>query len=255
MLFTTNSNDVFSGARVEEAGDYNVKVLSTSTLTKTKTNGNPMITLNYEVIDGKYQGGQIRYDNQTWVDYDQESHAQSVKRFNTLLKATGLQDGIQIDTMQQLLNLLVGKTMSIKVEWEQGNNGYYNLRVKQHNSVLQGGSKPNGQKAPDTGTDNFNSGNGGFSSNFGGGNFNALANSPQNAPQGNLGNQWGNNRSSSQNGLGGQNGANADPFAGQPQSFKNQALANQDQPVDTTDLPFANPQGQSAGDQVQDAPF
>lgn len=244
MLFTTNSNDVFSGVRVEEAGEYNVKVLPTTTLTPTKTNGNPMITLNYEVIDGKYQGGQIRYDNQTWVDYDQESHAQSVKRFNTLLKATGLQDGIQIDTMQQLLNLLIGKTMSIKVGWEQGNNGYYNLRVKQHNPVLQGGSKPNGQKAPDTDADNFN---GGYSGNFGGDNFSTPTNPFQNGPQGNLGNQWGNNQNSNQNGLNGQNGANNDPLAGQPQSFKDQALANQDQPVDTDSLPF--------GDQVKDAPF
>lgn len=255
MLFTTNSNDVFSGVRVEEAGEYNVKVLPTTTLTSTKTNGNPMITLNYEVIDGKYQGGQIRYDNQTWVDYDQESHAQSVKRFNTLLKATGLQDGIQIDTMQQLLNLLIGKTMSIKVDWEQGNNGYYNLRVKQHNPVLQGGSKPNGQKAPDTDADNFNHVNGGSGSNFGGDNFSTPTNSPQNTPQGNSVNQWGNNQNSKQNGLNGQNGANNDPLAGQPQSFKDQALANQDQPVDTASLPFGNPQGQSAGNQIKEVPF
>ena len=84
---------------------------------------------------------------------------------------------------------------------------------------------------------------------------NTPSNSPQSAPRGNLNNQWGNNQNQGQNGLNGQNGANSDPFAGQPQSFKDQALANQDQPVDTTDLPFANPQEQSAGDQVQDVPF
>lgn len=68
-----------------------------------------------------------------------------------------------------------------------------------------------------------------------------------------------NNQNSNQNGLNGQNEANSDPFAGQSQLFKDlfkdQALANQGQPVDTANLPFDNPQGQSAGDQIQEVPF
>lgn len=244
MLFTTNSNDVFSGTYVEEAGEYNVKVLPTTTLTQTKTNGNPMITLNYEVLDGKYQGGQIRYDNQTWVDYDQEAHAQSIKRFNTLLKATGIKDGIKIENMQQLVNLLIGSTMSIKVDWEQGNNGYYNLRVKQHNPVLPSGSKPNGVKAPDSG--NSNSSNNGFNTTF---------NSTYNSPQGNQNSQWGNNQNQGQNGSQDNFGANNDLFSGQPQSVQEQIMNNQDQPINTDGLPFDNPGNQQQNEQIKDVPF
>ena len=112
-------------------------------------------------------------------------------------------------------------------------------------------------------TDNYQSGNqsyGGYGNGYNNSNqYNNSPNGSYNAPQANQNNQWGNNQNSNQNGLNGQNEANSDPFAGQSQLFKDlfkdQALANQGQPVDTANLPVDNPQGQSAGDQIQEVPF
>ena len=65
---TVDENNVL-GRRVEEAGTYNVRLLPTSEL-KTASTGKEMLVLNYEVLDGKYAGGTIRFDN---VVYDDET--------------------------------------------------------------------------------------------------------------------------------------------------------------------------------------
>ena len=86
MLFKVDHNNIM-GVTVEEAGTYNVTVLPTSQVTQSKSSGNDMMVLNYEVADGKYKGGQIRYHYLVWNGDTPQSIDQSIRRFNTLAVA------------------------------------------------------------------------------------------------------------------------------------------------------------------------
>ena len=55
MLFKVDHNNIM-GATIEEAGTYNVYVQPSSEVTQSKSSGNDMMVLNYEVADGKIQG-------------------------------------------------------------------------------------------------------------------------------------------------------------------------------------------------------
>lgn len=88
-LFITDSKNVF-GKSVSEAGSYNVRILEDSEHKLTNNTFNDMAVLNYEVVDGKYAGGKILYNNIVWDKKDVEL---SAKRFNTLLAAIGVPDG------------------------------------------------------------------------------------------------------------------------------------------------------------------
>lgn len=145
-LFTVDHNNIM-GASVAEAGTYNVRILNTSEYTQSKSSGNDMLMLNYEVSDGKYKGGQIRYHYLVWNADSQEHAQQSVRRFNTMAVAAGAQDGVAIDSLQQLLQALIGKEISVTVDWEEGNNGNYNLWVKYFGPKREK-SEPNGVKRP-----------------------------------------------------------------------------------------------------------
>lgn len=108
-----------------------------------------MLTLNYEVTDGKYVGGQIRFDNIVWTDDTPEKEAASVKRFNTLATAVGAPDGATINTIQQLLGALTNKELNVTVEWgEPDERGNVYLRVSGHKPKDPEGSKPNGVFRP-----------------------------------------------------------------------------------------------------------
>lgn len=144
---TVDENNVL-GKFVEEAGKYNVKILSSSKAT-TSSNGNDMLQLDYEVIDGTYAGGKVRFDNVTWVDDTEENLEKSVKRFNTLLIAAGVPSGTKINAQAgDVIRSLVGRKLNISVDWEENNKGYYNLRVKGHNPFNDNGSEPNGVRRP-----------------------------------------------------------------------------------------------------------
>lgn len=145
--FTVDYNDVL-GKAVEEAGSYNVKIADSSTA-KTTKKGQEMAVLDYEVLDGKYAGAVIRYDNILWNDNTEETLKLSAKRFNTLMKAAGIEDGTQINsTMNAIVKGLVGKKLNITVEWEQSDyNGKWNLSVKTQ-QPLKEQSEPNGVFRP-----------------------------------------------------------------------------------------------------------
>lgn len=146
---TVDENNTY-GKRVEEAGSYNVRVLPTS-VSKTSSTGKEMLTLNYEVLDGKYAGGQIRFDNIVWDDTTPEKEESSIKRFNTLMVAAGVPNGSNIASLEMMIKALITKynTMNIVVEWDGPNdNGYYNLSVQNHKLKDPDGSKPNGVFAP-----------------------------------------------------------------------------------------------------------
>ena len=145
--FTVDYNDVF-GKAVEEAGSYNVKIADSSTA-KTTKKGQEMAVLDYEVLDGKYAGAVIRYDNILWNDNTEETLKLSAKRFNTLMKAAGIEDGTQINsTMSAIVKGLVGKKLNITVDWEQSDyNGKWNLSVKTQ-QPLKEQSEPNGVFRP-----------------------------------------------------------------------------------------------------------
>ncbi len=153
-LFTTDSNNVL-GKYVEEAGQYNVKVAGSSEV-KNSSTGKPMLVLDYEVVDGPYKGGLIRYHNMVWDDSSQDNHDMSVRRFNTFTSAMGVPDGTKIDSLQQLLSASIGHELSVEVDWEQANNGKWYLTVQRQAKVLDDGSKPNGKKRPQEGTSNQN---------------------------------------------------------------------------------------------------
>lgn len=150
--FTTNSNNIFNGGTfVEEAGTYNVKIVK-AVATRANSTGNEMLQLNYEVIDGKYAGGQVRFDNQVWNEATEDSYNKSVRRFSTLAWAVGAQDGLQISSMKVFAQSLLNKTLAIEVKWpdQPNSKGYYNLQVSRHLPKLNGESQPNGVKRPDS---------------------------------------------------------------------------------------------------------
>lgn len=148
--FTVDSSNIFGGGNfLNEAGTYNVKVLSTSTSGLTKSSGDPMVTLNYEVVDGVHKGKQVLYDNLVWKEDSQEAMEKSIRRFNTVAVAAGATDGASISSIEIFLRALIDKTLNIEVEWEKNDyNGKWNASVRSHNSFDQEGSKPNGQMRP-----------------------------------------------------------------------------------------------------------
>lgn len=179
MLFRVDSKNTFRGQRVEEAGTYNVEIVKSEL--KNSSNGNPMINLDYQVLDGAYQGAKIEYaDTMTWIDSDPEKLERSIKRFNDLLVKIGIPDGTQVETIQEYAKGLMGQKLNVTVEWRQsdyGNSaGDYFLHVKYHNKLDPEGSKPNGQKRPEA-----SSNGAGSSQNSKTGNY---SNWGQNGPQG-----------------------------------------------------------------------
>lgn len=157
-LFTVNSNNVF-GKVVEEAGIYNVRVLPT-TMLKTAKSGNPMVVMNYEVLDGKYMGGEIRYDNVVWIEGSKEDVDKSIRRFNTVMVAAGVPDGTPLNNLNDFVTGMIGKKLAIEVEWgEPNSNGDSYLTVRSYRALMKDGSKPNGVKRPQG--NNNNSFNGG----------------------------------------------------------------------------------------------
>lgn len=148
-LFTVDSNNVF-GKYVEEAGIYNVII--TNARLYTSNNSNKVISIDYQVLDGKYTGCPIIYaDSLTWVDYPEENLTMSIKRFNSLLVACGVKDGVAIDSLEQLASALKGQKLAIEVEWkESSKDGKYYLRVLNHQKLLQDGSHPNGKTRPES---------------------------------------------------------------------------------------------------------
>lgn len=144
-LFVTDSKNVF-GKSVGEAGSYNVRILEDSEHKLTNNTFNDMAVLNYEVVDGKYAGGKILYNNIVWDKNDVEL---SAKRFNTLLAAIGVADGTPIESIEQLVKVVKGKKLNITVDWKQSEyNQKWNLEVKSYKPTDLEGSKPNGVGRP-----------------------------------------------------------------------------------------------------------
>lgn len=142
-----DSKNVF-GKVVEEAGIYNVRVLPSTTL-KTSKSGNAMVVMNYEVLDGKYAGGEIRYDNVTWIEGNQENVDKSVRRFNTIMVAADIPDGTPLNSLGDFVTGMIGKQLAVEVEWgEPNSNGDSYLTVRSYRKRMKDGSKPNGVKRP-----------------------------------------------------------------------------------------------------------
>lgn len=169
-LFTVDPKNVL-GKTVDEAGIYNVKV-SNSSKYKTSSTGKPMAVLDFEVVDGKYAGGKIRYDNIVWDNSTTEKMYQSITRFNTVMVAAGVPAGTPLDSIQQFVTGMIGKTLAVRVAWEQANNGNYYLNVNGYENVLSKGSQPNGETRP-TSNSKRTTGNG-FNAGFGSKNNTAL---------------------------------------------------------------------------------
>lgn len=153
MLFKVDENNTFGGNVLDEAGEYNVEIIK-SNLGKSGQ-GNPMVRLDYRVLDGTHQGDEIKFADQlVWVDVDPESLEKSVRRFNDLLVKIGVPNGTVIDTIDDYARGLMGKRLAVTVEWQEQefgrNKGNYYLHVKYHDKLQQGGSKPNGQKRPES---------------------------------------------------------------------------------------------------------
>lgn len=150
MLFKVNSSDTL-GKYLTQAGKYNVRI--TDAEAGQSYQGNPKVTINYEVLDGEFAGCPIRFDTLTWIDSDPEQLRHSVTRFNDLLVKIGVEDGTTVDTIQDYANGLRNRQLAVVVAWEKSeygdNAGKYFLRVKSHEKLDPEGSKPNGVKRPD----------------------------------------------------------------------------------------------------------
>lgn len=146
MLFTTDENNVF-GKSLKEAGTYNVRVTS-AVATNSKSSGNPMIEFTYEVLDGQYAGAPIRYDYAVWND-DEDHFDLSVRRFNTIMIASGIPSGKAVENLPQLASVMNGRKLAVSVDWEESQNGNWYLRVKSYHKLLQDGSQPNGKTRPE----------------------------------------------------------------------------------------------------------
>ncbi|MCT3436738.1 DUF669 domain-containing protein [Limosilactobacillus fermentum] len=202
MLFKVDENNTFGGNILDEAGEYNVEIIKSDL--GQSSQGNPMVRLDYRVLDGTHQGDEIKFADQlVWVDVDPESLEKSVRRFNDLLVKIGVPNGTVIDTIDDYARGLMGKQLAITVEWQEQefgrNKGNYYLHVKYHDKLQQGGSKPNGQHRPQA---KANNNAGGFKT---GG-----------APQG-------------QNGFQGQSS---------PQQQQQQMIGDGSQAISNNDLPF-----------------
>jgi hypothetical protein len=127
-LFTVDPNNVF-GKTVDEAGTYNVKVADSSVYKESSTH-KPMAVLNFEVLDGKYAGGQIRYDNVVWDDSTTEKYYQSITRFNTIMVMAAVPEGTPLNSIQEFVTGMIGKKLAIDVDWTQSQNGKFYLTVK-----------------------------------------------------------------------------------------------------------------------------
>lgn len=147
MLFTTDESNVF-GKSLKEAGTYNVRVTS-AVATNSKSSGNPMIEFTYEVLDGQYAGAPIRYDYAVWND-DEDHFDLSVRRFNTIMIASGIPSGKAVENLPQLASVMNGRKLAVSVDWEQSQNGNWYLRVKGYHKLLQEGSQPNGKARPES---------------------------------------------------------------------------------------------------------
>lgn len=162
MLFKVDENNTFGGNYLDEAGDYNVEIIKSDLGQSSR--GNPTVRLDYRVLDGTHQGDEIKFADQlVWVDASPEALDKSVRRFNDLLVKIGVPNGTVINTIEDYARGLMGKRLAITVEWQEQefvrNKGKYYLRVKYHNKLQQGGSKPNGQHRPQA---KANNGAGGF---------------------------------------------------------------------------------------------
>ena len=146
-LFTTDSNNVF-GTGVQEAGSYNAKIVKAEA-GKANSTGRETLTLDYQVLDGKYQGGEIRYQTMTWVKDDAEKLKQTIRRFNTLVVALGVDDGVVIESIPQLAKAVLNKKLTIDVDWAEPNrSGNIYLEVRGYHLLDPEGSKPNGVRRP-----------------------------------------------------------------------------------------------------------
>lgn len=156
-LFKVDSTNVL-GKFVQEAGSYNVKVLATSEF-KTSKKGDPMAMFNYEVLDGKYAGASINYDNMVWKDDTTENVEKSIRRFNTILVSAGLDDGIEINSINDVVRGMINKKLNITVDWQFNDfNGSYRLGVKGYSKIDSEGSKPNGKTRPELNNNNVKKG-------------------------------------------------------------------------------------------------
>lgn len=141
--FTTDENNVF-GQSVQESGTYNVKILDSSEA-KMSSTGSEMAVFDYEVVDGNYQGGKVRFDNMVWKDSTAEEAERSTKNFNNMAIAAGAKSGISFNSIAQFVKSMVGKTINIKVEWQTSDyTGKTNLTVRAKTHVDSEGSKPDG---------------------------------------------------------------------------------------------------------------
>lgn len=183
-LFTVDSSNTF-GQSVEEAGKYNVVIASSSQYKQSQSTNKPMAVFDYEVMDGRYKGGMIRFDNEIWDGTTEDKAKLSAKRFSTIAVALGAQNGSAFDSIEQFVNQAVGNKLAITVDWEDGNNGKTYLTVKGYEPYMQDGSKPNGVRRPEG--QQSNNGAGGF-----GGQSSSGFGSASSQPSVGFGNQSGN---------------------------------------------------------------
>ena len=143
---TVDPDNTF-GNFVDESGKYNVSVVQAEV--KRAQSGNETVSIDYEVLDGKYKHAQIRYQNLTWDETSADTEKKSETRFNTMLVAMGVKKGTKITSIEQFAKGIMGKKLNVSTEWGKPNNkGKIYLNVFGFNELDKDGSKPDGQTRP-----------------------------------------------------------------------------------------------------------
>lgn len=147
ILFTTNHNNVFGSSVPDESGIYNV-VVSPESVAKNSSNGNPMASMKYTVLDGTQKGKTI-FDRLVWSNASQEAQDMSIKRFNTAMIAAGCQDGVAVHSIPEFVQMMNNQRFAVETEWKKSDyNGNYYLTVTRYRQLLANGSQPDGKKRP-----------------------------------------------------------------------------------------------------------
>jgi len=112
-----NHSEASEGGKKIEPGTYQATI--TKTECKTSSTGNPMVVLDYTIrkdIEQPNGGAVVRYDNLPVTE-------KTMWRVQTYLKAAGVPDGMECDTIEEFASALKDRNVEIDVVDRESNNG------------------------------------------------------------------------------------------------------------------------------------
>lgn len=118
MLFNTDYSNVQDFSPVKP-GEYEATVISA--VKKSASTGSQMLVVDYEIrsdVEQEEQGKKVKFDNFVLTPATQW-------RFMSILSAVGVPEGVKIDTMDEVKNLILNKNLILVVDNEARNGKLY----------------------------------------------------------------------------------------------------------------------------------